>query len=43
MYKSIQTTGIASVSLAPHSTFVFEIDVGKTEITFNETNEPIDT
>jgi len=43
MCKSIQTTGIASVSLAPHSAFVFEIDVGKTEITFNETNEPIDT
>lgn len=43
MCNSIQTTGIASVSVAPYSGFVFEVDVGKSEITFNETNEPVDT
>ena len=43
MCKSIQTTGIASLTLAPYSSFVFEIDVGKSEIKFNETNEPIDS
>lgn len=43
MCKSIQSTGIASVSLAPYSSFVFEIDVGKSEMKFNETHERIDS
>jgi len=42
IFQSIQNTGIASITRAPHSSFVFEVDVGKNEMTFNETNEPLD-
>ena len=42
IFQSIHNTAIASITCAPHSSFVFEVEVGKKEMTFNETNEPLD-
>jgi len=43
LYNNILINDLASISLVPYSCFVFEIEVGKKEMTFNETNEPLDT
>jgi hypothetical protein len=42
LYNNILRTDLALILLAPHSFFVFEVEVGNKEMTFNETNEPLD-